>query len=125
MMNFREIVLIMSAVAITILNTCEPMAAGQYGFDLPVGPGSEGKNTVTVDFTVSAIHLTGIMRVSKGTLSAELMSPSGAVVFSAAVEAPGEFKIDRYYPAGCGAWKMRYYSTSGTGYLRMQLNLIR
>lgn len=124
-MFFRITILTLAAAAMTLLNNCESRATGRYGFDLPVEPGSGGNNTVMVDFTVNAIRLTGMIVVSKGTLSAEVMSPSGAVVFNAIVEAPGEFKIDRYFPAENGGWKMRYYSTSGTGYLRMQLNLIR
>jgi hypothetical protein len=71
------------------------------------------------------MHLTGSIRASEGVLSAEVMSPSGAVVFTAIVEAPGEVLIDRYLPVEEGEWKMRYLSLNGTGYIRMQLNLIR
>ncbi len=124
-MNLRETILIVIAVAMTVLYACEPVAADRFGFDLPVGPGSAGNNTVTVDFTVSTIHLTGRISASEGTLFAEVMSPSGAVVFTTNVEAPGEVRIDRYIPVEDGDWKMRYLSLNGTGYIRMQLNLIR
>lgn len=124
-MKFRETILIVVAVAVTILCACEPVATDRYGFDLPVGPGSAGNNTVTVDFNVSVMHLTGSIRASEGVLSAEVMSPPGAVVFTAIVEAPGEVLINRYLPVEEGEWKMRYLSLNGTGYIRMQLNLIK
>ena len=82
-MNIRETILIMTSVAMTALSACELIASDRFGFDLPVGPRSGGINNVEVDFTVSAIRLTGNIIASEGALVAEIMSPSGAVVFSA------------------------------------------
>lgn len=124
-MNFREIILIMVAVAMTLLSACEPLATDRYGFDLPVGPGSEGNSTATVGFTVSSIRLTGSISASEGALFAEVMSPSGAVVFTVTVEAPGDVQIDRSLPVENGEWRLRYFSLDGKGYIRLHLNLVR
>ena len=64
-MNIRETILIMTSVAMTALSACEPIASDRFGFDLPVGPRSGGINNVEVDFTVSAIRLTGNIIASK------------------------------------------------------------
>lgn len=92
---------------------------------LPVGPRSGGINTIAVDFTVNAIRITGSIIVSDGALIAEVMSPSGAVVFTTSVEAPGEVKIDKFLPVEEGEWRMRYFSLNGTGFIHLHLSLIR
>jgi len=124
-MNIRETILIMTSVAMTALSACEPIASDRFGFDLPVGPRSGGINNVEVNFTVSAIRLTGNIIASEGALVAEIMSPSGAVVFSASVEAPGEVHIDKSLPVEEGEWRMRYFSLNGKVVIRMHLNLVR
>jgi hypothetical protein len=124
-MNIRETILIMVAVAMTALSACESPTPDRYGFDLPVGPRSGGINTIAVDFTVNAIRITGSIIVSDGALIAEVMSPSGAVVFTTSVEAPGEVKIDKFLPVEEGEWRMRYFSLNGTGFIHLHLSLIR
>lgn len=124
-MNVKETFLVIIAVCITFLNSCESISTDRYGFDLPVGPRSGGINTVEVDFTVSVIRLTGNIIASDGALYAEIISPSGAVVFSAVVEAPDEVQIDKYIQVEEGEWRMRYFSLNGTGYMRLHLELIR
>lgn len=124
-MNIRETILLIWAVTMTVLSSCEPIPADRYGFDLPVGPGSGGSNTVSIGFFVSSIRLTGVISATDGTLFAEVISPSGAVAFTATVEAPGEVQIDRSFAVEEGVWRMRYRSHDGTGYIRMHLNLVR
>lgn len=124
-MNIRETILLIWAVIMTVLSSCEPIPADRYSFDLPVGPGSEGSNTVSIGFFVSAIRLTGVISATEGTLFAEVISPSGFVAFTATVEAPGELQIDRSFVWEEGVWRMRYRSPGGTGYIRMHLSLVR
>lgn len=116
----------MTTVAMTAPgNACRTIASDRFGFDLPVGPRSVASTTWRVNFTVSAIRLTGNIIASEGALVAEIMSPSGAVVFSASVEAPGEVHIDKSLPVEEGEWRMRYFSLNGKGVIRMHLNLVR
>ena len=124
-MNVKETILVLLAVVITFLNSCETIPADRYGIDLPVGPGASGSTSVEVDFSVSSLRLTGSIRVTEGTIVADVMSPSGAAVLSLTVEAPGEMHIDRYFPAEEGEWRMRYISLDGTGYIHLHLNLVR
>ena len=117
--------MIIVAVAITVMSSCETVASEKYGVDLPVGPGATGASTIEVDFTVSAISLTGRISVTEGSIMAEVMSPSGAVVFSVTAEAPGEIIIDRSIPVEEGEWRLHYLSLNGTGHLSMHLELTR
>jgi hypothetical protein len=124
-MNVKETILVIFAAVITFLNSCESIPTDRYGFDLPVEPRSGGINTVEVDFTVSVIRLTGNIVASDGALYAEVLSPSGAVVFSTVVEAPDEVKIDKYLQVEEGEWRMRYFSLNGTGYMLLHLHIVR
>ena len=124
-MKQRDNILIILTVIMTVMSSCERTTSDRYGFDLPVGPRSGGINTVEVDFTVSAIRLTGNIIASDGALYAEVISPSGAVVFSTSVEAPDEMQIDRYLRFEEGEWRMRYFSLNGTGYMRLHLHIVR
>lgn len=124
-MNVKESVLVILAVVITFLSSCESIVPGRYGFDIPVGPGSTGSSTVEVDFTVGVLRLAGSIIVTDGTVDAELMSPSGAAVFSVTIDAPGELCIDRSFPAEEGVWRLRYVSRDGKGYIRMYLDFVR
>ena len=124
-MKQRDNILIILTVIMTVMSSCERTTSDRYGFDLPVGPRSGGINTVEVDFTVSVIRLTGNIIAWDGALYAEIISPSGAVVFSAVVEAPDEVQIDKYIQVEEGEWRMRYFSLNGTGYMRLHLELIR
>ncbi|MCU0459444.1 MAG: hypothetical protein MUE37_10200 [Bacteroidales bacterium] len=124
-MNLKETKLVFLAVLLTFLSSCETIPADRYGIDLPVGPGATGSTVAAVDFSVSSLRLTGSIDVTEGTILAEVMSPSGAVLFSVTVNAPGEMHLDRSFPAGEGEWRLRYMSLNGTGYIHLHLYLVR
>ncbi|MEZ5019947.1 MAG: hypothetical protein R2756_07460 [Bacteroidales bacterium] len=124
-MDVKETILVLLAVVITFLNSCETIPADRYGIDLPVGPGASGSTSVEVDFSVRSLRLTGSISVTEGTIETEVMSPSGAAVLTVTVDAPGEVNIDRYFTPEEGVWRLRYMSLDGTGYINLHLNLVR
>lgn len=124
-MNVKMTIILGVAVAIALISSCETGSLNRSGFDLPVSEGATGESTTEVEFTVDALSLTGIVSAASGSVMAELLSPSGAVVFSVTVVAPGEMKVERSFPVEGGVWRLRYLSLNGTGYIRMHLNVIR
>lgn len=124
-MNPRETIMVIVAVMMTVLSSCETVTTERYGIDLPVSPGATGASTIEVDFTVSAISLTGSISATEGSIMAEVMSPSGAVVFSVTAGSPGEIIIDRSFPVEEGVWRLHYLSLNGKGHLSMHLELTR
>ncbi len=124
-MTLRETIMITATLLMTLLFSCEPIESEQYGFNIQARPGSSGFNSVKVDLNIRTIHLTGIVTATDGKLSVEVMSPAEKVLFSAVIEAPGELLIDRSLPAEAGEWRIRYLSSNGTGYIRLQMHLIR
>jgi hypothetical protein len=56
---------------------------------------------------------------------ADVVSPSGVVIFSATVKAPSELSIKRSFPTDQGEWRLRYHNPDGTGYIHLHLNVIR
>lgn len=124
-MSTRETVLIIFTVALALLNSCEKIPSERSGFELPFDAGSAGECSTTVEFSVTSIRLTGYISISAGSIMAEVMSPSGAAVFTVTVDAPGEMLIDRSFPVEQGEWRLRYRSLNGNGHIRLHLNLIR
>ncbi len=122
-MDLRKTLSILLAVVMTVMNSCEHTAYERYGFDLPVSAGTKGENNIRIDIAVVALHLTGSICASEGSITAEVISPAGTVVSSLTANAPDAVRIKRIIPAEPGVWQLRYRSLTGTGYVRMHVTL--
>lgn len=118
-------VLILLTASLAMFSSCENIPSERSGFELQFDAGSAGESSTTVEFSVTCVSLTGYISVSSGSIMAEVMSPSGAAVFTVTVDAPGEMIIDRSFPVEEGEWRLRYRSLNGKGHIRLHLNLIR
>lgn len=124
-MNIMKTVLILLTASLAMFISCENIPSERSGFELPFDAGSAGECMTTVEFSVTSVRLTGYISISAGSITAEVMSPSGAAVFTVTVDSPGEMLIDRSFQVEEGEWWLRYRSLNGKGHLRMHLNLIR
>ena len=94
-MKSRSIRILVCAFLILFLSSCRKEEVSRVGFSSEFGTSSKGLTPMDIRNNVEFLTLIGKIEIKKGSIEVKLLGPDEFAVYSAEIEQPGIFQINK------------------------------
>lgn len=108
-------------VLFIVFASCQKEPIIRFGFETEFGKDSKGLSMMNVVSSAKSITLTGEILLEEGAVLMQLINPEGEEVFTRERFMPGNLRINEFFPATEGIWKLKYQSIEGKGSIRVHV----